>query len=121
MTKEFVCIVCPSSCRLSVSEENGELTVSGNACKRGEEHGKSEFANPMRMLTTTVAIEGGTLPRLPVIGSGEVPKAKMGECLKELYGLRLKAPVKCGEVVVKDICGCGVDVLASRTMGAIDN
>jgi CxxC motif-containing protein len=104
-----------------VSEENGEITVSGNACKRGEEHGKSEFVNPMRMLTTTVAIGGGTLPRLPVIGSGEVPKAKMGECLKELYALRLKAPVVCGEVVAKDICGTGVDIVASRTMGAVNN
>jgi CxxC motif-containing protein len=70
----------------------------------------------MRMLTTTVVIEGGTQFRLPVISSGEIPKAKLMDCLKTLYAIRARAPVACGDVIVRDICGTGVDVVASRTM-----
>lgn len=114
--KEYVCIVCPNSCRLRVEEKDGEITVSGNECKRGVAHGVHEYTNPERMLTTTVAVDGGSLPRIPVISSGEVPKARLMECLRHLYTLRLAAPLQCGQVIEKNICGTGVDVVASRTM-----
>lgn len=114
--KEYVCIVCPNSCRLQVEEKDGQITVSGNECKRGIDHGIHEYTNPERMLTTTVAIDGGTLPRIPVIGSGEVPKDKLRECLARLYALRVAAPVRCGQVIEHNICGTGVDILASRSM-----
>ena len=54
---EYTCIVCPLSCHLTVSEgQDGTISVSGNGCKRGEEHGKNEYLNPMRMITSTVAV-----------------------------------------------------------------
>lgn len=114
--KQFVCIVCPNSCRLTVEERGGEITVTGNECKRGVAHGVHEYTNPERMLTTTVAIEGGTLPRIPVIGTAEVPKAKLRQCLDQLYKLTLAAPIRCGDVILGNICDTGVDVVASRSM-----
>lgn len=118
MTREIVCIVCPGSCRLTVTEENGAVTVTGNTCKRGEAHGKNEYLNPMRMLTSTVAVTGGTLPRLSVITTGEVPKSKLKACLDEVYRACVAAPVRCGDVLIKNLCGTGVDLIASRTMKA---
>ena len=114
--KNFVCIACPNSCKLTVWEEAGEIIVEGATCDRGVEHGKNEYTDPKRMLTTTVAIEGGTHRRLSVVGSGEVPKKMMEQCLAQLYSLKLKAPVERGQVVATDICGTGVDVIASRSM-----
>ena len=117
MTKEFVCIVCPSSCRLTVEElGDGQYKVSGNTCKRGVDHGIREYTNPQRMLTTTVAISGAELPRLPVISSGELPKAKLCQCLDELYQTVVTAPITSGQVILHNICGTGVDICASRTM-----
>lgn len=118
MTKEIICTVCPSSCRLTVSEENGELLITGNGCKRGIEHGVSEYRNPVRMLTATLAIKGGSLPRLPVISMAEVPKALLRDCLEVVYNTQVVAPVNCGDVVISDVCGTGVDIIASRTMKA---
>lgn len=44
---EYTCIVCPLSCHLTVSEgQDGTISVSGNGCKRGEEHGKMNILNP---------------------------------------------------------------------------
>lgn len=114
---ELTCIVCPRSCRISVEEVNGELQISGNSCPRGKEHAANEYKCPMRMITTTVAIEGASLPRLPVISTGVVPKVQLQECLKTLYEIRIFAPIKEGDVVASDLCGTGVDIIAAKTMG----
>ena len=89
--KEYICIVCPNSCRLEVTDDHGRLT-------------------------TTVNIEGGTHRRLPVISACELPRDKMEDCLKVLYSRTLKAPVACGQVIEQNICGTGVDIVASRSM-----
>jgi CxxC motif-containing protein len=112
---ELTCIVCPVGCRLKVDEENG-YAVKGNTCKRGEVYGKNELQNPTRVLTTTVAIEGGTHGRCPVRTNGAIPKSKIFEAMDVLKKLRLTAPVRCGEVVLKNILGTGIDVIATRDM-----
>ncbi|MDR1540801.1 MAG: DUF1667 domain-containing protein [Clostridiales bacterium] len=116
MSKQYICIVCPSSCRLTLEERDGKALVSGNLCKRGEAYCISEHTAPTRMLTSTIKITGGILPRLPVITSKEIPKSAVFECLSELYALKVKAPVACGEVIVKNICRTGADIIASRSM-----
>ena len=116
MIKEFVCIVCPVSCNLKVEELSGEITVSGNQCKRGMNFGKNEFTNPMRMLTTTMKIVNGTVHRLPVISSGEVPKEKLKSFVKDLYKIEIHAPITRGDIIVENIGGTGVDIIATRTI-----
>ena len=116
MNKECICIVCPNSCRLVISEAGGKLTVSGNECKRGEEHGIQEYRQPLRMLTTTVMISDGLLPRLPVISTAEIPRTKINECLALLYKTKTTAPLRRGDIIIKNICDTGLDVVASRSM-----
>ncbi|MGI6152001.1 MAG: DUF1667 domain-containing protein, partial [Christensenellales bacterium] len=114
--KNYTCIVCPISCDLTLRDDGGELTVTGNACKRGEIYAKSEYTDPKRMITTTVRITGADLFRLPVISTAPVPKAKLFECLELLYETEAKAPVKAGDTIVKNILNTGVDIIAARTM-----
>ena len=66
--KELICIVCPNGCHLKVDEENG-YNVTGNKCERGAEYGKAELLHPMRMVTSTVRIEGAPCRRLPGIAA----------------------------------------------------
>ncbi|MCI9137435.1 MAG: DUF1667 domain-containing protein [Lachnospiraceae bacterium] len=114
---EYTCIVCPLSCQLTVSETgDGEVTVSGNGCRRGEIHGKNEYLNPMRMITTTVVVSNREEKRLAVISQGEVPKKMVSECLKEIYRTVVEAPVSCGDVILKDICHTGVDIVSTVTI-----
>ena len=75
---ELICIVCPKGCRLKVDEENGYV-VSGNSCPRGAEYGINELLNPVRTVTSTVAIEGGIHRRLPVKTSRPVPSMQRRE------------------------------------------
>lgn len=113
--KELICIVCPKGCHLKVDEEHG-YTVTGNGCPRGAEYGHVELTNPTRVVTSTVCVEGALHRRCPVKTSGAIPKGKMFDAMKTLNGLVLKAPVALGQVVVKDVCGTGIDFIAARAM-----
>lgn len=67
MEKEIICTVCPMGCHITVTGEGDRVdSITGYTCKRGEEYGKQEFAHPVRILTSTVKLEGADQPLLPV-------------------------------------------------------
>lgn len=113
--KELICIVCPNGCRLQVDEENG-CRVTGNTCPRGEEYGRSEVLHPVRVLTGTVRLHGGALPRCPVKTAGPIPREMLLEAARALCRVDAGAPVRAGDVIVSDLCGTGVDLVATRTI-----
>ena len=114
---KFVCIECPLSCEVELIEENGEiLEIRGDRCKKGKEYAVNEFTNPLRILTTTVRIEGGMLPVLPVRSESLVPKGLMRECMKELAKVEVEAPIKCGEVICTNILNTGINIISSRDL-----
>jgi CxxC motif-containing protein len=104
-------------CELTVTVEDGAVTnVTGNTCPRGAKYAKDEVTAPKRMLTSTVAIEGGVLPLLPVVSADVLPKERVLDCAAYLRGVKAQAPVKAGDVIVADILGLGVNIIASRDM-----
>ena len=115
--KNIICICCPTGCHLSVDETKG-FAVSGNLCKRGEIYGKQEIQDPRRIVTSTVAVKGGRYSRCPVKTSGTIPKAMMFDAMKTLDNIIIKAPIKTGQVIIKDICGSQVDFIATQTIEA---
>ncbi len=116
---EMICIVCPIGCRLTVikddSTELGYL-VRGNKCKRGINYGIKELTNPTRVITSTVKIKNAHLKRLPVKTKGAIPKDLNFECMKIINSIEVEAPIKMGDIIVKNILGTGIDLVASRSM-----
>ncbi len=108
---ELICIVCPRGCHLSVDEN---LNVTGNTCKRGETYGKNEVTNPVRVLTSTVKIEGGVIARLPVKTSVPVPKGRIFDVMTEINKVCAHAPVAINDVLIPNVLGLGADVVATR-------
>ncbi len=111
---EIICITCPKGCHLQVDEKT--LAVTGNGCPRGEQYGKNELTHPVRVVTSTVRVEGAAIGRCPVKTKGGVPKEQMFDVMKALDGVLLTAPVSAGDVVLPDVCGTGVDVVATRSL-----
>ena len=66
-----------------------------------------------------VVIKGAMLHRLPVKTAQEIPKGKIFDCMDALAKVVVKAPVKMGDVVLKDVCGTGIDIVATKTMPAV--
>ena len=113
--KNLICIVCPKGCHLQVDEDNG-YAVTGNSCPRGAEYGKAELLHPTRVLTSTVRVDGGLHRRLPVKTTAPIPKELLFQAMEALNGVTLTAPVTVGQVVLHDLLGTGVDVVATREM-----
>lgn len=117
--KDMVCIVCPLGCKLKVIKNEGSqtvYTVEGNKCFRGADYGIKEMTNPTRVLTTTVIIYDAPLNRLPVKTSGAIPKYQIERAMEIINGVEVKAPIKAGQIIIKNILDTGVDVIASRSM-----
>ena len=117
MKKEIICTVCPRGCHILVDGDGEKVfSVEGQGCKRGLEYASSEYAHPVRILTTTVKMEGVCSDLLPVRSSKPVPKEKLFDCMAVIRDVQVKLPVKCYDVIVADICGTGVDIVATKTV-----
>ena len=87
-------------CPLVVTMDGGEvISVTGNTCKRGEIYGRKEVTNPTRIVTSTVRVSGGSI-----------------DCVKALKTVEVAAPVHIGDVIMKDVAGTGVDVVAMKNV-----
>ncbi len=114
---ELICIGCPMGCHLQLVIEDGAIKeIEGNECKIGPKYARQEFTDPRRMLSTTVACKDGLWPRLPVKTAEAIPKAMMIEIARRLHLLTVTAPVEIGEVIVENVGGTGINVIATRTM-----
>lgn len=114
--KEMICICCPLGCALTVTEENGELKVTGNTCNRGEEYGKKEATNPTRIVTTSVRVKNGVLPVVSVKTEQDIPKGKIMKCIEILREIEVDAPVHIGDVVAENVAGTGIKVTATKNI-----
>ena len=115
-SKEIRCIVCPTGCLVHVENVNGELVIEGHSCNRGEEYAREEFIAPKRILTTTIRVENGFLPLIPVRSDKPLPKERLQEALKEIAITEVKAPIKMGEVLIKNVLGLNTNIIASRDL-----
>lgn len=116
----YLCIGCPMGCRLEVEDDGDSIVeVRGFSCKRGKEFAQQEHTDPRRMVTTTVAVEGGDLPRLPVKTREAIAKTKVVELANALHKVKVQAPVHVGDVVLANALGLGVDVVAARNIEAV--
>lgn len=114
MKKEMICIRCPVGCVMQVERQaDGTVAVTGNACKRGVAYGEKEIAAPARTVTSTIAVWGGKAPLCAVRTETDVPKEKIIACMAEIRAARAKAPVKIGDVLLVDVAGTGVNVVAT--------
>ena len=133
MERKLVCISCPLGCRLTVTwEDETDIEVTGNKCAKGESYAQEEILAPKRVVTATVAVAGRASGgrdaaggpsasgpgRLPVKTSAPLLKEHIPDLLNELYRMEVKPPVGCGEVLLRDIAGTGVDLVATRTLKA---
>ena len=113
----YSCICCPLGCRIEVAlDENGQVSeVSGYTCKRGADYAAQEAVAPERMVTAVLCVSGCLEP-VSVKTQRPVPKAAMKDVLAAVAALRLDAPVAAGDVLIEDVCGTGVAVVATKSV-----
>lgn len=117
-TVNLICIGCPLGCPLTVEMEGSEVkAVSGNTCPRGDAYARKELTNPTRIVTSTVRVAGGRLAMVSVKTASDIPKGKIFDCVKALKDVEVKAPVRIGDVIVENVAGTGVNIIATKNVG----
>ena len=119
--RKFICASCTIGCELGVTlNDSGEIVrVTGNSCPRGESYARSEVKDPRRLFASTVRVTGGKLPVCPIRSKTPAPKGKLLEIAEAVAKLDVKAPVKIGQVLIHNVCGTDVDIVASRDLAAM--
>lgn len=116
-TLSMICVNCPVGCDIKVTIRDGEVSnVEGNTCPRAVEFARKEISDPVRVFATTVRVDGGKLPVCPVRSRGPVPKNRVFDISREVARLSVQAPIEIGQVIIPDVCGTGVDIVASRSL-----
>ncbi len=119
-SKELICIGCPMGCMLTAELENGEvIKVTGNTCPKGDAYARKELTSPTRIVTSIAKVEGGELPVVSVKTAQDIPKGKIKDCIAEIKKAALKAPIRIGDVAVKNVADTGVDVIATKNVAAV--
>ena len=108
----MICISCPRGCTLEVTQSGDAVTVTGNACPKGEAYGKSELVNPTRMVTGLVRLAGMRRP-LPVKTKRPVPKGVINDVLFAMHQTTAQIPVKIGDVIIANVAETGIDLVAT--------
>jgi len=115
--REITCVNCPMGCTLSVQLSDGQiLSVTGQQCPRGDPYALSEVTDPRRMLTTLIVVPGRSRP-LSVRTRVPIPLHLIDQALAQIHRCVVRPPVRAGETVLADVCGTGVEVIATTDLG----
>jgi len=115
MHREFICIVCPNSCRISVEYEGTKIkNIKGEKCSKGKDYVKNEITNPLRVFTGSILVEDGDFPLVSVKTTTPIPKKYLKKVGEVSHRIKVKAPIKIGQVVASNLLGEKIDLIATR-------
>ncbi len=112
----LTCILCPVGCELEVRITERGLDVRGHQCEKGIGFATEEVLHPKRNLATSVPVKGSETRLVSVRLSDRVPREMIFPILREIEKVRPEPPVRRGQVLIADVLGTGVDVIATRTI-----
>ncbi len=113
---ELVCIACPIGCRLTVENNGGEITVSGNRCPKGDVYGREEMLSPRRVVTAVVRTDSRAFPYIPVRTDKPLPRELIPDLIGDLARHTVRLPASRGAVLVEDYRATGVKVVLTRSL-----
>ena len=115
--KRMVCIRCPVSCLMEVTYTGHKiLKVDNTDCKKGKDYAYQELFEPVRILTSTVFVKNGHLPLVSIRTDKPIPKGKIFEVMKKLSRRKVTAPVKIGDIIIKNVVNTGINIIATKNV-----
>jgi len=112
--RSLTCIICPRGCTLNVEEVNDALSVTGNACPKGEKYAIDECTHPLRTVTSIVRICNRKDTMVSVKTENPIPKENIFDVMEIIRKTEVDAPVALGDVIIKDVFG--TDIIATKSI-----
>jgi CxxC motif-containing protein len=117
MLREFICIICPNGCGIEAVIDGTTITsLEGALCQRGREYVQQELVNPQRTFSTSVLVEGGVIPLASVRLTRAIPREKIFQVMEEIKKIKLKAPVKMNQVILKNVLDLDSDIIVTKNV-----
>jgi len=120
INKEMICVICPNGCQLLVEIQEGDQPlvtgVTGNTCDKGPEWARQEIINPMRTISSSIMVEDGDFPLVSVRTDSSVSLKDIFKVMGEIKAVRLKAPVKTGDIIIEKVAGLSCNIIATRNV-----
>lgn len=118
--KDLTCIGCPMGCNITVtlddSNDKDIKEIKGYTCPIGEKYATNEILAPERSITTSIYVDGPVKKMCSVKTNGNIPKEKIFDSVKALKNLKAKSPIKIGDILLKNVCDTGIDIIATRNV-----
>lgn len=111
---KMICIMCPIGCEMEVTQNESDIKVTGNTCKRGEVYARMEIINPQRIITSLFPVKNDGV--VPCKTSSTVEKSKIFDILQEIKRNSATKPIKVGDVLIKNVLETGVDIVATSNI-----
>lgn len=108
MDRNLICIICPRGCALTAQIGTDGVTVTGNACPKGQEYAINECTNPVRTVTATVRVSNRCNTMVSVKTETPVAKDAMLSVMQTLRQITVQAPVHMGDVILENMCGAKI-------------
>ena len=114
----LTCIGCPLGCTLTAEMGETGWEVSGYTCKRGLDYAKKELTRPERTVTSTVRVSGGQAKVVSVRTATDIPKDAIFAVMEAVNRIIVPAPIAIGDVILEDIAGTGLSLVATKAVKA---
>jgi CxxC motif-containing protein len=121
--KELTCVICPNGCELRAVIEEGPQTVvkeiTGELCEKGPAWAEQELLNPVRTIASSIIVDGGDYPLVSVRTDVAIPLKTIWNVMKAIKSSKVKAPVRIGEVLIKNPAGTSCNIIATRHINVV--
>jgi len=116
--KELICVICPNGCELRAEIEEGPQIevkeITGELCEKGPVWAEQELVNPVRTIASNIMVDGGDYPLVSVRTDAAIPLKSILSVMKTIKSIKVRAPVRIGDVLIKDPAGTSCNIIATR-------
>lgn len=120
--EKIVCVLCPMGCKIKYDALNGKIvSLEGNRCPRGVSYLEDELREPKRIVPTSVKVINGEMSLVSVKTSKPIPRRLIPQFMQLVKKVEVEAPIKVGDVIIKNVLDTGADVIATRTVRRVNS
>ena len=116
MQQRLICENCVNHCRLLLhyGPDNLLNEVTGNSCPGGVRYAEKVASELKTVIQATVKIEKADIDQIKVKTAEPVSMNLKDACFAEIEAFVATAPVKFGDVLIRNIGGSGIDLVAAQ-------
>jgi len=74
------------------------------------------MVEPLRILTSSVLVLNGDMPLVSVKTNKPIPRRVIMQVMDILKNTKVEAPVRVGDIIIKDVLNTGADIVATRNV-----